>query len=202
MTTTAADARLLDQVTAERRDLLEVLTSLPEASWDLPTLCAGWRVRELVAHLTMPLRWSTPRFVAELARSGGRFHAMADRVARRDGAAPTSVLIEGLRANLDNPWQPPGGGLAGALTHDVVHGLDVTVALGLGRRVPADRLRVVLDAVTEPRSLRHFGTDLAGVQLRADDLDWTFGSGTPRTGAAQHLVLLLCGRQLPPDLLA
>ncbi|MFG2868736.1 hypothetical protein [Streptomyces sp. NPDC048338] len=34
-----------------------------------------------------------------------------------------------------------------ALAHDVVHGLDITTALGLDRRVPEDRLRTVLAQV-------------------------------------------------------
>jgi hypothetical protein len=42
-----------------------------------------------------------------------------------------------------------------------------------------------------------FGVDLAGVRLCADDIDWTFGSGSPLTGAAQDLLLVVCGRKLP-----
>jgi hypothetical protein len=38
----------------------------------------------------------------------------------------------------------------------------------------------------------------AGVQLRATDLDWSFGSGAPVTGTAQDLLLVLCGRTLSP----
>lgn len=47
-------------------------------------------------------------------------------------------------------------------------------------------------------SPRFFGADLDGVRLRADDLDWTFGTGTPLTGAAQDLLLLAYGRRMPP----
>src|SRR5674476_672617 len=35
-------------------------------------------------------------------------------------------------------------GFEGALTHDVIHGLDVTVPLGIGRHVPEERLRIVI----------------------------------------------------------
>src|SRR5712692_2314247 len=83
----ATEAQLADVIAAERGDLAEMLAALPEQEWDRPTLCAGWRVRDLVAHVTMPLRYSAVRFVAELARSRGNFSAMADRCARRDGAA-------------------------------------------------------------------------------------------------------------------
>ena len=187
-----------DMIAAERAELAEVLTGLPAARWDEPTLCAGWRVREVVAHMTMPFRYSGRRFAFELARSRGRFNAMADRCARRDAAVMTpDELATALRSNASHPWQPPGGGYAGALTHDVIHGLDITEALGLDRLVPSKRLAVVLPNLATPQARGFFGVDLSGIELRACDTGWTFGSGTPVTGTAQDLALFLCGRKLP-----
>jgi uncharacterized protein (TIGR03083 family) len=184
-------------IAAERGDLADVLDGLPAAQWDAPTLCAGWRVREVVAHMTMPFRYSTPRFAFELAKAGGNFNRMADRCARRDAALLSSGdLAAVLRDNVNHPWKPPGGGFHGALSHDVIHGLDITVPLGIDRRVPELRLRIVLDSLG-PRGIRHFGVDLDGIQLRADDLDWTFGAGAPLSGAAQDLLLVVCGRRVP-----
>ncbi|MCU1683221.1 MAG: hypothetical protein JWQ81_3960 [Amycolatopsis sp.] len=187
------------QIAGERRDLAEILGALPSRSWDAPSLCEGWRVREVVAHMTMPFRYSMPRFLFELAKARGNFTRMSDRCARRDAASQTAAeLADTLSANENHPWKPPGGGFEGALTHDVIHGLDITVALGLDRRVPEDRLRVVLSGLTTSQGLKHFGTDLSGIELRADDVEWTFGSGAPLTGAAQDLALVLSGRKLPP----
>jgi uncharacterized protein (TIGR03083 family) len=148
-----------------------------------------------VAHITMPFRYSGRRFMLELAKSRGNFNAMADRTARRDAAALSAAeLADAVGSNVDHPWQPPGGGQLGALTHDVIHTLDITEALGLGLRVPAERLGVVLPNLVTPKSLKFFGTDLDGMQLQATDTGWVFGSGTPVTGTAQDLALLLCGR--------
>lgn len=184
-------------IAEERRELATVLDGLPAARWDEPTLCAGWRVREVAAHMTMPYRLSMPRFMFELARARGNFNRMADRSARRDAAALSAgQLARTLRDNATHPWRPPGGGLPAALSHDVIHGLDIVVPLGIDRRVPEERLRLVLDGVNA-KNVAYFGVDLAGVQLRADDLDWTFGSGEPLAGAAQDLLLVLCGRRLP-----
>lgn len=185
-------------IAAERAELAAVLRGLDPEQWDAPSLCEGWRVREVVAHLTMPFRSSPVRLAAELVRSGGRFDRMADRCARRDAHQLTAAqLTAALADNVDHPWRPPGSGFVAALSHDVIHGLDITVALGLDRKVPHDRLRQVLDGHTD-RHTRYFGVDLDGIELRANDLDWTRGTGTPLTGAAQHLLLVLCGRTLPP----
>ncbi|MFG2332533.1 maleylpyruvate isomerase family mycothiol-dependent enzyme [Streptomyces sp. NPDC048604] len=184
-------------IAAERRELADLLDGLDEAQWQAPSLCAGWRVREVAAHMSMGFRLSLPATLVELARARGSLHRMTDRVARRDAAAhSTARLAAFLRDNADHPWKPPVGGLAGALGHDVVHGLDIAVALGHGRRVPADRLRVLLDAV-RPSGLRFFGAELDGVRLEADDLDWSYGTGGALHGSAQDLLLLAYGRRLP-----
>ena len=187
-----------DMIAAQRGELAAVLDALPSSGWDQATLCAGWRVREVVAHVTMPFRYSGPRFVGELARSRGRFNEMADRVARRDAARMSPAeLAEAVRSNIGHPWRPPGGGFEGALAHDVIHGLDITVPLGLALTVPEERLRRVLPASADDKSVMFFGTDLAGIQFRACDLDWTLGAGTPLTGTAADLLLAVCGRKLP-----
>ena len=95
------------------------------------------------------------------------------------------------------PGNHPGAGFEAALTHDVIHGLDITTALGTAREVPWNRLRLVLDTITTPRSLQHFAVDLDGVELRADDADWSYGYGEIIVGHAQDLALVLCGRKLP-----
>jgi uncharacterized protein (TIGR03083 family) len=188
-----------DMIAAQRTELAEVLAGLPGSGWDEPSLCAGWRVREVVAHITMPFRYGRGRFMLELARSRGGFNVMADRLARRDALVMSPAdLAEAVRSNVGHRWKPPGGGYTGALSHDLIHGLDITVPLGLGRPVPEDRLRLVLPDSLTGRAVRFFGVDLAGVELRASDIDWTLGSGTPLTGTAADLLLVMCGRTLPP----
>jgi hypothetical protein len=102
-------------VTAERREQADLLATLRPDQWDAPTLCVG------------------------------RVNRVADRCARRDAARMTSdQLLASLRDNVAHGWKPPGGGALGALSHDVIHGLDITVGLGLGRRTSPDRVAMVL----------------------------------------------------------
>jgi uncharacterized protein (TIGR03083 family) len=185
-------------IAEERREQAELLSGLTRQQWDASTLCAGWRVREVLAHTTMPYRTSLLKIILELVAARGDFNRMSDRAARRDADRMSAEdLVDQLRDNAEHPWAPPGGGPIGALSHDVIHGLDVVVGLGLDRRVPPERVRMVLSAL-RPRNIKFFGTDLDGVELRATDVDWTFGSGAPVHGLAQDLLLVVCGRQLPP----
>ncbi len=156
-------------------------------------------MRGVVAHVTMPANRAVPNVLFHLLRSRFRFNTMADQLARQDAERPASYLIAALRSERLQAWRPPGGGAEGALVHAVVHGLDVTVALDIGRRLPPERMRVVLDNLTARRSLAHFGIDISGMEPRADDLDWSRGSGTMVRADAETLVLALSGRRPLPQ---
>ncbi|HJD82868.1 maleylpyruvate isomerase family mycothiol-dependent enzyme [Kitasatospora aureofaciens] len=192
-----------EQIAAERRELAGVFAGLTAEQWNSPSLCEGWRVREVVAHMSTGFRHSTARTLGELVRSGGNVHRMADRIARRDAAALTEDrLAAALAEHAEHPWRPPVGGRIAALAHDAVHGLDVTVALGLGARLPLPRAAALLGTVSA-RSLRFFGARLEGVRLRATDLDWSYGQGPlPVEGRAEHLLLVAYGRRVPAGLLS
>jgi uncharacterized protein (TIGR03083 family) len=190
----AAPTAVTDQVAAELTELADLLAVLPADAWDAPSLCAGWRVREVVAHLTLPMHASAPVVVLGLLRARFRWDVLADRRARLDAQQTPAQLLAALRAPRMQAWTPPGGGATGALVHAVIHGLDITEALNLDRRPPAARTRIVLDGLTTPRSLSHFGVALQGLQLRADDLDWSFGTGRVLSAPAVDLALILSGR--------
>ena len=192
----AAPTQVADQVAAELSELADLLAALPAAAWDAPSLCPGWRVREVVAHLTLPMHASAPVVVLGLLRARLRWDVLADRRARLDAARQTpEQLLAALRAPRMQAWTPPGGGATGALIHAVIHGLYITEALNLDRRPPAARTRIVLDGLTAPRSLSHFGVALQGLQLRAEDLDWSYGIGRPVSAPALDLALILSGRR-------
>ncbi|MEO7783641.1 MAG: maleylpyruvate isomerase family mycothiol-dependent enzyme [Terracoccus sp.] len=191
----AIDTSVGDQVAAELTELADLLDELPTSAWDAPSLCAGWRVREVVAHLTLPMHASRPAVVLGLLRAGFRWDVLADRRAHLDAQRAPEQLLAALRAPRMQAWSPPGGGATGALVHAVVHGLDITQPLNLNRHPSAERMRLVLDGLTVPRSLSHFAVHLDGVALRAEDLDWSYGEGRVVRAPAVTLALILSGRQ-------
>jgi uncharacterized protein (TIGR03083 family) len=213
---------MMDLIAAHRRSLAAALSTLTADQWRGPSLCAGWTPAHVLAHLTMPFRISEPDFMAGLQRCGGDFTAFSDEVAARDSMLAPADLVDVLRENADTPWAPPGGGLAGALSHDVIHGLDITWPLSLRPEIPAQAMTNVLDSITSPLApdaaevraaeistveigaeagrTTLFGFPLSGIRVRATDLDWSAGDGEELAGRSRDLLPLLAGRLVPREL--
>jgi uncharacterized protein (TIGR03083 family) len=183
-------------VTLTYEGLADLLSAAPAVSWDAPSLCEKWLVRHVIAHVTMPA-WMTPeQFGAELAAAGGDFGTLSDTVATRDASLPVADLLDRLRSPRLHGWLPPGGGAAGAVSHAVIHSLDVTIALHRPAVAPAEARTAVLDQLTDARG-ELFGVDLTGVRLEAADVEWSWGSGRLVRADSDALVAMLSGRALP-----
>jgi uncharacterized protein (TIGR03083 family) len=183
-----------DETYAERARLVRLLETLDTWQWGSSSLCAGWQVREVVAHMTMPYRTRPLRLLAGLARARFAFDRYADRAAHADTAAMRDDdLLAQLRDNIRNPWKPPGGGAVGALSHDLIHGLDITEPLGLPAP-PTERIALVLQNTT-PRGMKYFGVNLHGAQLVATDADVAIGEGTPVRMPVKDVLLVVTGRR-------
>jgi uncharacterized protein (TIGR03083 family) len=176
--------------------LADLLTATAVDTWDAPSLCEKWLVRHVIAHVTMPARLTPEQFGAEMAAAGGDFTVLSDTVATRDASLPAADLLDQLRSPRLHAWQPPGGGAAGALSHAVIHSLDVTIALDRPSVAPAGATTAVLDQLTAARGT-WFGVDLTGVRLEAPDIDWSWGDGQLVHADSGSLVALLGGRALP-----
>ena len=135
-------------ITAEFTGLADVLESLGEPAWDTPSLCAGWRVREVVAHMTLAVPVRARRLHRQLKACNGDFTTLSNRIAERDGPLPAATHLVNLRDSRMHAWTPPGGGQMGALSHVVIHSLDITVPLGAERPAPDETLIAILDHFT------------------------------------------------------
>lgn len=186
--------QIVTETHAERRRLVAVLEGLSPEQWGSPSLCAGWRVREVVAHITMPFRLNPIRFLTGVVRARGNFDAFADRAARAATETMSdATLLDHLRSNVEHPWRPPGGGAVGAISHDVIHGLDITEPLGLPGP-PPERVALILRGA-QAKNLKHFDVDLRDRRLVASDADASVGQGSPLTMPAADILLVITGRR-------
>ena len=176
--------------------LADLLATAPAESWDAPSLCEKWQVRHVVAHVTMPTRLTPEQFGAEMAAAGGDFALLSDTVAARDASLPVADHLAQLRSAALHGWQPPGGGAAGALSHAVIHSLDITVALDRPAVAPDEAVIAVLEHLTAANGAI-FGLDLTGIRLEAADAAWSWGEGSVVRADSGQLVSLLSGRTLP-----
>ncbi len=147
--------------------------------------------------MTMPARYPGPAFMAELEAAGGDFTRLSNTVAARDGAFPSPPSWPTCAPTCSTAGSLREAGWTARSTHCVIDELDIVEAVPLERRVPAAKITRVLALVAGPDMPNMFGVDLDGVELRADDLVWSVGSGPRVTGPAQALALAACGRLLP-----
>jgi len=184
----------------QRQATVAVLEGLSNTEWQQPTLCEGWTVADLAAHLSMSFRVSLPKLMVTMIRERGSFDRAADRLARRDAATMGRVeLIAALRDNITTEWSPPGGDLVDSLCHDVVHGLDLTEGLGLPATATTPQLEVVLRTIESRNRMAYFGADLDGCALQASDIDFRIGDGDTLILPAKAVVLILTGRATVHD---
>ena len=191
------DSDLQPVFAAQLLGLANFLDGATDAQWNSLSLCEGWRVREVIAHITMAVRYSDEAFMAELADCEYDFPRLSNLIAGRDAERPTAELVANLRSETMLLWVPPGGGYHGALNHVVIHGLDVTVPLGLPRLATDEAMVIVLDDLSQGNAHEYFGIDISGRRLEATDLGWSYGSGPVLSAEATDLALMICGRTVP-----
>lgn len=179
---------------AERADLLALLTGLTPQQWDAPTLCTGWRVRDVVAHMVSYDGLDRRQLLGRFVRGRLRLDRANDLgVADHRDDSPDELL-----ALLERHLQPRGltTGFGGrvALLDGMIHQQDIRRPLGLPRTVPAERLLPALSFARFAPPIRAFPR-IRGLRLVATDLDWASGRGPQVRGRAEALLMAMAGRR-------
>lgn len=186
-------------VHAERAALIEDLAHLDDEQWEKPSLCEGWTVHDVVAHLVDTARTTRLGFMVGLARARFDFDRQnAVGLARERGVTPQATL-ERLRQVASRRTTPPAP-LDSRLVEEVVHGEDIRRPLGLTRSYPPEA--VVRSLRLQTRTPASFGGAkelLTRVQLKATDADLTLGTGPEASGSTLSLLLVVSGRRVALD---
>ncbi|MCD2187248.1 maleylpyruvate isomerase family mycothiol-dependent enzyme [Actinomycetospora soli] len=190
---------MLDDVAAERLALADELEGLTEEQWATPSLCAGWTVRDVAAHLTLSTRTTVPRFAwAALRARGDVDRAFADEARERARRLSPVELVGQLRAMAHVDRRLRLSGPLDPLNDLLVHRQDIAVPLGHGVDVLVSRVAPCL-AHTWSAPFVGAAKRFAGLRVVATDCDWTEGEGPEVRGPASGLLLALNGRRAGLD---
>ena len=188
-------------VAAERGALADDLEGLTDAQWETPSLCAGWSVRDVVAHQSGTADLNPATFVVALARNGFSFTKFVDAGIRRHRGSSPAETLQIFRSLQHSTSAPPGPKLSW-LGETIVHSEDVRRPLGIGHSYPADAVRDVMGFYAGSNTLIGTKRRIAGLRLRATDQDWTHGEGALVEGPLLDLLLAATGRAAGCDALA
>ena len=178
--------------TAERTDLAGLLETLTPGQWQALSLCEGWRVRDVVAHV---MSFDGVGLLGMLRRViRGRVVHVNQVAVDELASLTTEQLLHRLRAQLRPQGLATTLGGRLALLDVTIHHQDIRRPLGLPRQIPAERLRWVLGGCVWSPELPAWRL-ARGVRLAPNDLDWTHGSGPELTGPAEAMLMAITGRR-------
>lgn len=172
------------------------LESLTDAEWGKQSLCDGWTVKDVAAHLAVvPRAPSLARMVPMILRAGGSLDRVNHDIACRYAAQRTPrQLVADLRDDAALRTLPTVTSVQNLAMDIVVHGQDMALPLGRDLPVPADASLNALQRVWSMGWPFHAVKRLVGYRLAATDADWAAGDGPVVKGPTLALLLLATGR--------
>ncbi|MCW0213964.1 MAG: maleylpyruvate isomerase family mycothiol-dependent enzyme [Pseudonocardia sp.] len=185
-------------IATQRRALAELLDGLSGPEWEAPSLCQGWRTRDVAAHLALtPRSPNAFRILIAGVRTGGDFNALNRDLAIAHASRPDADLVRELRSDADSRRKPAITTLDNLVMDTLVHIQDIAVPLGRTVPMPPDGVRAALDRVWRMGWPFWARRRFRATRVLATDIDWTANDGASDTeirGPADALLLLLTGR--------
>ena len=183
---------------AERLALAADLEPLDDARWDTPSLCTGWSVRDVLAHMAATGKIGSASFVAKLLANGLSFTKMQSKdIAANTGSSPAETLAN-FKQIVNSTTHPPGP-TDTWLGETIVHSEDIRRPLGLQHTYPTESAVRVADFYKGSNLVIGAKKRITGFKLRATDADWTHGEGPEVSGPIVSLVLAMAGRKRAID---
>jgi uncharacterized protein (TIGR03083 family) len=184
--------RTIDQQRVELADLMETFT---DEEWEAPSLCAGWRVREVAAHLTLA-QTGVLSALGSLVRARGSFNRMIHDTALREARLPVSDYAVRLRAMVGSRKKAPMVSDLEPMMDQLVHGQDMVVPLGRTREMPVEAAAVVATRAWDMGFPFNARRRLGHVRLIATDHPWSVGGGPAVEGPIRAHLMLVTGRDV------
>jgi len=183
---------------AERRALAADLQRLNEDQWSTPSLCSGWTVREVLAHMSAAADMTLPSFFAKLLGSGFRFEGVQEKGISAELGGSAADTLDRFASLADSKRRPPGPTDV-MLGETVIHAQDIRAPLGIQHDYPTDAVVQAADFFKGSNLLIGTKRRIAGITLRATDADWSHGTGPEVSGPILALVMAMTGRTTAVD---
>ena len=179
----------------QRLAIADLLDGRPAASWETPSLCEGWRIRDVAAHVSLvALPPSSGTLLVDLIRARGSFHQLNTNASLRRAERAPEQLIADLRQHAGSRRVPVVSDHRNVLFDVLVHAQDIAIPLGVDLPMPPAAAAAGATRVWSMGWPFWARRRLSGLRLTATDIDWTTGSGTDVHGPIRALLLLLTGR--------
>jgi uncharacterized protein (TIGR03083 family) len=180
-------------VRPERQALAADLEAIDEAAWATPSLCPGWTVRDVLAHITALARMTPALFFQKLAASRFSLARLQYRdIAAERGGSPEETLARFRRVTASKNRLPGTDKII--LGETLVHAEDIRRPLGITHRYPLGALVTVAELYQGSDLITGTKTRIAGLSLHAVDIGWSTGSGPMVSGPMLPMVMAMAGR--------
>jgi len=181
-------------IRAQRVAVADLLESLDAGEWSQPSLCQGWTVQDVAAHLTLQ-QLGLLEGLAMFARTPGGMNRVIREAARREAARTSREdIVAGIRASADSRRHNVGVTFQETLIDALVHSQDIARPLGRTLPLPPEGALIAARRVWSKGWPFHPRRRLAGLRLVAADTDWAAGEGPEIRGMTADLLLVLTGR--------
>ena len=179
----------------ERDAIVQTLKSLTPQQWDAPSLCDGWRVRDVAGHMVTGLEMSLPKVLAKTARAGFNINKASAEAALEAGSRPVEQLTQTLESTTELAGFAKVLGYEKLVPDITIHHEDIRRAVGLAPHVvPAERMKFSLSTLLKDKGPLKAKKRSQGLRFVATDLDWSEGEGPEVRGPALSLLLAMGGR--------
>lgn len=178
----------------EREALVSDLEAIDETAWSTPSLCPGWTVRDVLAHITALARMTPGLFFRKLVASGfnlSRLQARDITLEKGSSVEETLARFRSVTLSTNRLRAVPA---KTALGECLLHAEDIRRPLGIEHQYPLDALVVVADAYKKSNLVAGTKRRIAGLSLQATDIDWSSGSGPRVSGPMLSLLMTMAGR--------
>jgi uncharacterized protein (TIGR03083 family) len=177
-----------------RRSLLSAFGKLDEDQWSVRSLCEGWTIRELLAHLILAARPPVRRYIVAVARARGSFDQANQELATADARRPIGELLSEYRSVIEHCFSPPGWPPGAPLSDILLHSLDVRIPLGLETEQPPEHYEPVMELLFGRAGRSFTRAGRPAVRWTATDHEWSHGDGRIVSGTMADITLTAAGR--------